>query len=623
MSRRKRTAVTFAICVTIPLLIVGCTRVATGPQVNAAAFLSDWAASNWQGMRALTDAPPADFTAVNKAAFADLGVRHATFTAGTLTTSASGNTASEPVTGQLQMTGLGTLTTHTTLHLVQNQQNTWLVSWSPSVIDPRLAAGDHFIIATTWDKRAQILGANGTPLATHGEAVTVGVEGERIKNAQAVASALEQAGATTTEVQTALADAKIDPTFFEPVFTVTMARYQQLEPTIYPIPGTVFRTTSSWTAITPGLANGLVGTMGPVTAQELAQLGPGYNASNVVGQSGIQWAEERQLAGTPGYSVDVVNASGATVATIDSVAPVPGKNVQTTIEPSVQEAAEAALSGESQIAGLVAVNATNGDVLAAATVNAGSYDIAVDGGYPPGSTFKILDSTELIEHGLSPSSAATCPTTITEDGEVFHNAEGDSPVSTMLAAFTESCNTAFIGLTSNNLQPSDFPAVAKQYNIGTNVNLGVASFPGSIPLPVDGADQAATSIGQGRVLVNPLDMAMVAAAVDSGTVREPTLVSGMASDATSQLPTAVVSGLHTMMLSVVQSGTAAGQGLPAGTYAKTGTAEYGTTNPLKLDAWLVGFNGNIAFAALVIDSPGNGGPTCGPIVAKFLDAIGA
>ena len=69
---------------------------------------------------------------------------------------------------------------------------------------------------------------------------------------------------------------------------------------------------------------------------------------------------------------------------------------------------------------------------------------------------------------------------------------------------------------------------------------------------------------------------------------------------------------------VVATGTAAGQGLPAGTDAKTGTAEYGTSNPLKIDAWLMGFKDNVAFAVLVIDSPGNGGPTDGPIAASFL-----
>ena len=83
----------------------------------------------------------------------------------------------------------------------------------------------------------------------------------------------------------------------------------------------------------------------------------------------------------------------------------------------------------------------------------------------------------------------------------------------------------------------------------------------------------------------------------------------------------MVTDLHEMMASVVSQGTAAGQGLPSGTYAKTGTAEYGTSQPLKLDAWLMGFKGNIAFAALVVNSSGNGGPTCGPIVARFLNGL--
>jgi cell division protein FtsI/penicillin-binding protein 2 len=101
-------------------------------------------------------------------------------------------------------------------------------------------------------------------------------------------------------------------------------------------------------------------------------------------------------------------------------------------------------------------------------------------------------------------------------------------------------------------------------------------------------------------------------------VRAPRLVSGLPAAAPGRLPTAVVSGLHQMMASVVARGTAAGQGLPAGTYAKTGTAEYGTTKPLKIDAWLMGFKDDIAFAAIVVNSSGNGGPTCGPIVARFL-----
>jgi len=191
----------------------------------------------------------------------------------------------------------------------------------------------------------------------------------------------------------------------------------------------------------------------------------------------------------------------------------------------------------------------------------------------------------------------------------------------LLQAFTESCNTAFIRLATGHLTAPDFPAVATMFGLGRSLHLGLVSFDGSVPQPSDKADLAATAIGQGRVLMSPLSMAAVAAAADTGTVRTPQLVTGASGGTTSTLPSDVVSDLHQMMASVVASGTAAGQGLPAGTYAKTGTAQYGTTSPLKIDAWLMGFKGNVAFACLVVNAPGNGGPTCGPIVARFLSDL--
>jgi cell division protein FtsI/penicillin-binding protein 2 len=162
---------------------------------------------------------------------------------------------------------------------------------------------------------------------------------------------------------------------------------------------------------------------------------------------------------------------------------------------------------------------------------------------------------------------------------VFHNAEGEAPVGDLLQAFTESCNTAFIKLATSHLSPSDFPAAAAMFGLGQSPHLGLEAFGGSVPRPSDEADLAATSIGQGRVLVSPLALAMVAAAADTGMVQAPRLVttvtdsvSAVVGSSVGQLPASVVSDLHEMMASVVARGTAAGQGLPAGTYAKTGTA---------------------------------------------------
>jgi cell division protein FtsI/penicillin-binding protein 2 len=605
-------------------MLVACSSSA-GAQDVAQNYLTDWASRNWQGMRALVARPPASFAAANAAALTDLGARQASYLAGQLTV--AGSTAHEPVTERIPITGVGTIAIKTTLHLT-DASGSWLVHWSPATIAPELTdPGDRLSLQVTWPPRAQILGAAGAPLTAQATMVTVGIEGQRIKKAAVVRSALLAAGATKQAVDSALTGAKSEPTWFEPVFTVSWKRYKQLEPSIYQIPGTVFQTIHERAAITPGL-DYVVGSVGPVTAQRLHQLGAPYNAQSVVGQTGLELVDQKQLAGRPGATITAVNSLGESIATVAAISPKPGTPVQTSIDPALQKAAETALASVRKSAALVAVNAVTGQVLASVSVpGSGGFNLALDGAFPPGSSFKVLTSTALIEHGLRPSSPASCPTQLTVDGEVFRNAEGTAPVSNLLHAFAESCNTAFIGLATRHLTAADFTKTAALYGLGSNPRLGLPAFGGSVPAPADEADLAATTIGQGRVLVSPLDMAMVAAAVDSGQVRAPRLVTGAPDDSARprSLPAPVVTDLHEMMAQVVASGTASGKGLPAGTYAKTGTAQYGRGNPLPTDAWLIGFNNDvfasdIAFAMVTVDG-GEGGPTDGPVVAKLLDML--
>jgi cell division protein FtsI/penicillin-binding protein 2 len=622
--RARRLVAAAATVLIVGGLLAACSSGPT-PQDVAHSYLTDWAARDWSAMRALVAKPPADFAALNAAALSDLGAKRASYHPGTIIV--SGSTAREPVTEQIPLPGLGTVRITTTLRLT-SASGTWLVAWSPATIAPQLRhPGDHLSLTVIWPPRAQILGAGGAPLTIQAAMVTVGVEGQRITNDSVVRAALLTAGATTQAIDTALAGAKKEPTWFEPVFTVSQARYEQLKPTIYPVPGTVFQTIHQRAPLTPGLSY-LVGSVGPVTAQELQSLGSPYTAASVVGQTGLEAAYQRQLSGQPGATVTAVDATGASVGTVAALSPRPGTPVQTTIDPRVQQDAERALSGVHKSAALVAVNAATGQVLAAVTVPAGGgFDLALDGAFPPGSSFKVLTSTALIEHGLSPSSPATCPPQLDVGGEIFHNAEGDGQVSNLLQAFAESCNTAFIGLATRDLTAADFTRTARRYLIGATPSIGLPAFAGSVPAPSDLTDLAATTIGQGRVLVSPLNMAIVAAAVDTGQVRAASLVPGAVGHAVlpAALPANVVSDLHEMMAQVVASGTAANTGLPPGTYAKTGTAQYGHGNPLPTDAWLIGFNdsvvrSDVAFAMVTVDG-GEGGPTDGPVVAQFLNLL--
>jgi cell division protein FtsI/penicillin-binding protein 2 len=118
-------------------------------------------------------------------------------------------------------------------------------------------------------------------------------------------------------------------------------------------------------------------------------------------------------------------------------------------------------------------------------------------------------------------------------------------------------------------------------------------------------------------------MATVAATVASGTWHSPSLTTQPRADvhaARTLTPTTALA-LRNFMASVVQGeGTAAGAGLPPGTFGKTGTAEFGDANPPETHAWFVGYRDNLAFA-VIVEGGGVGGRVAAPIAARFLNGL--
>ena len=210
---------------------------------------------------------------------------------------------------------------------------------------------------------------------------------------------------------------------------------------------------------------------------------------------------------------------------------------------------------------------------------------------------------------------------MTVDGKRFKNyddlgALGRVPFS---RDFAMSCNTAFI-TAAQRLEPDAISETAALFGMGAEWDLGVGSFSGSVPAAESDVDKAASAIGQGKVLMSPLAMAVVAAAIQSGTPRSPSLVSEGDAQELDPLPKDVASTVRSLMQDTVNGGTAKVLDLP-GTQvgAKTGTAEYGTESPPRTHAWMVGFRGDLAFAVLVEDGQ-SGSKTAGPIAKKFLQA---
>jgi cell division protein FtsI/penicillin-binding protein 2 len=367
----------------------------------------------------------------------------------------------------------------------------------------------------------------------------------------------------------------------------------------------------------------IIGRLGPVTADLLKQLGPDYVAGDVVGLTGLEQGQEKVLAGTPSGDVTLVDATGKAVAVLDHIAGRPPANVQTSLDLRIQRAAESALGPSGQPAALVAIKPSTGEILAAVNRPIGGFGRALAGKYPPGSTFKVLTAAALLQKGIKPDDAVTCPPTATVGGRKFSNFEGETAAGlTFRKAFAISCNTAFIGLASSKLSGPDLLASAALFGFNSSPSIGMPAYGGTIPGPADIVELAAEAIGQAKVQVSPLQMASVAAAVASGTWRPPSLVAGSSERLPShELPGVVVSGLRDFMAAVVQSGTGTAAALPgAPVSGKTGTAEFGTASPPATHAWFIGFRGDLAFAVLV-EGGGVGGRVAAPLARRFLAGV--
>jgi cell division protein FtsI/penicillin-binding protein 2 len=363
----------------------------------------------------------------------------------------------------------------------------------------------------------------------------------------------------------------------------------------------------------------LVGAVGPATAAQI-KADPTLHTGELIGQSGLQAASDATLRGKPSGNLTVVDPAGRVIATLARWAGRTPAPVSSTVNPTMQAAAAAAISHTAHPSALVAIDTTNGAVLAAASNPAG-YPRALMGQYPPGSTFKMVTLTAALMAGRTLASPTSCSPTATVNGEPFHNAGGESfGAIPLLQAFAVSCNTSFINL-AETLPTGMLAAAAKLLGCNTgHAPLAVPSYGCSYPATATGTAYAASAIGQGTVLTSPLAIADIAASADSGTWHQTHITPG-AAPTSHPLPAAVVTGLQAAMRAVVTSGTGTSANLP-GTpvYGKTGTAEHGSGSNPPTDAWFAAFRGTVA-VAVVVEDAGFGATAALPVATSFLTAV--
>ncbi|MFF1293144.1 penicillin-binding transpeptidase domain-containing protein, partial [Streptomyces sp. NPDC058296] len=279
---------------------------------------------------------------------------------------------------------------------------------------------------------------------------------------------------------------------------------------------------------------------------------------------------------------------------------------------------------------VVAVKPTTGEVLAVANHRDDGFNAAFEGAQPPGSTMKILTSAMLIDNGVtSMNGPAPCPNDAMWQGQTFKNLKNMKPNlnATLANSFIRSCNTAFIKLIDEDPLTDESLTAEAQTKFGLGRDdwkTGITSVDGSVPAE-SGPDRAANAIGQGKVTMNPLNMASVTATAITGTFRQPYLVSPKLDDrrlATAEgLRAGTADQLKQMMRLTATQGTAAPvmRGLGGDIGAKTGSAE--VDNVATSNSWFTGFRDDVAAAAMT-EQGGHGVDAAGPIVKAVLTAGG-
>lgn len=603
MSRTRRSALALLTALGVLLGVAGCGLFGgDGPGETLDGFLSAWAAGNDAGAAAFTDDPAAaaEVLAETRTALEPVAL---TATPGQVRETTDRATASVDVAWDL---GSGRTWSYLgELELLPTSDNDrgWVVHWAPSVVHPQLGIGQALALTSEQPPSAPVVDRAGVPLLEPTPVVTVLLDrlatgGDLPGVVGALAGALNPLDPQITA--TSITDGAARTPDGQ-AYTVAVLRerdYQTVKNAIYQLPGVRFTNGQRLLAPDADFARQVL----PAVRTETAD----------------------QLDGTPGWAVEVVDAGGATIATLAEGAPEPGVTVPVSLDRAVQTAAEDAVEPIAQQAMIVALAPSTGEVLAVAQNDAADVEgaLALTGRYPPGSTFKIVTAdAALAEAGLSTQSPVACPGTIVIGGRPLPNKGGfDLGTVPLRTAFARSCNTTF-GEIGAQLGADSLTSAALRLGLGADyVVPGLTTVTGAVPAATDEVQRAEDGIGQGEVLASPLGMALVAATVANGAPVVPQLIE----DRTTEVVTAAenpdpgrLAQIREMMRAVVTEGTAT-QLAPLGeVYGKTGTAEF--TGDGRAHGWFVGYRGDLAFAVLVVD--GGSSTVAVEASARFLGAL--
>ena len=470
------------------------------------------------------------------------------------------------------------------------------------------------------------------------------------------------------------------------------------------------------------LAAQVLGYVGEVSATQLKRLAKsGYQAGDVIGQAGVEASYDTYLRGVAGEARLHVDALGRPRgAVVPTVASKPGHLVRLTLDLKLQQAAENALQYGIRLAqsngkwaarggAIVAMDPNDGSILALASApsyhpsvftgrvtvkalaaeglttksalakNYPSLDRALQGTYPPGSTFKPVTALAAMqEHMLSPYAYLPCKGTFSapedKSHRTFHNWDPNvnQPMD-LPTALAYSCDTyfyrlgnEFYKLPGDRGQPLQRWAEAFGFGNPTGTDAG-PEVDGLVPTikwrhdtytrktdpghwQVDRlwkpGDSIELAIGQGNLLVTPLQLTrFYALLANGGNLVTPHLLMDVENQNGTAVPVPALPApkpvnVDQSALQVVKQGLLEGTHLPFGTSygvfgkfpvsiaGKTGTAEKVVTLPgytgLQDQSWWCGYgptNDPKLVVCALIENGGHGGTAAAPAAEQVFAAF--
>jgi cell division protein FtsI/penicillin-binding protein 2 len=605
----------------------------TSPESMVQQFLLNWEQGQYMAAARLTTGNPATVAHALQTSFQQLDA--ASLTLGMHSVSQHGDTGTASFNASVDLGQDGAPWNYTgAFGLHWTAAAGWRVQWNLSVINPALRPGTRLAVRTTLSPRGEVLDSSGKPLQPATNTYMLGVQPDQLTNPQTTATLFGEA--TGLPPQQVLGQIRAAPQgSFLGLLTLDPTYYNQLRSRLATVPGLITHQVPR--RLFDSIAPGVVGAVQAENAALFRQDGVAYQPGDTTGVSGLQQYFQRRLVGSATTEIVVEGSRGHLVAVLQKWSGPSGTSVTTTLNSAVQVAANQALGTTSRAAAIIAVQSSTGKVLAVAN-QAGRGITApdpLDGSYPPGQAFTIVSTAALLDSGLDTDAPVPCTSVSDVGGQTFTN---DPPSSGLGAQptfgedFARGCGTAFAGL-SRRLNSGELARTAAGFGLGSDWQLPLASFDGSMATPGDDAQLAADTIGGGDVQVSPLDMALIAAQVDSGTWHSPTLVTNPVNPGNPKLAssfsltTQVTGTLRSLMRKTVTDGAGrAANLLGTPVYGQAGQAALAQGSSKQQAMWFVGYRGGIAFAVLELVPAGHGSGTDSAAVAlasQFLQRIPA